>query len=327
MSVKNNTNLSYVDWAKRVDSEGKVDKLVEILSETNEVMESSVLVQSNSATSHRTTIRSGLPTPEWRRLNKGVQPSKSTTVQVDDTMGMLETYSQVDKSLADLNGNVKEFRLSEDKAFIEAMGQEFSTTFIYGDVSVDSEKFQGLAPRFNDMSAENGGQILDGGGTESANTSIWLMTWDDTIAHFIFPKGQKAGLQANDKGEQTDTTNGLYEIYRTHYKWDVGFVVRDWRYIVRIANVDVGDLTKNAATGADLIDLMVQAIELRHAERGKPVFYANRTIRSYLRRQISNKTINATISLENIAGKKVLMFDGIPVRMVDAILNTESVVS
>lgn len=326
MPVLNQTNLSYADWAKRVDPNGKVDTIIEILSETNEVMEDAVVRESNGATSHRTTIRSGLPAGTWRKLNYGVQPEKSTTVQVDDSIGMLETYSEVDKSIADLEGNVNEFRLSEDMAFIEGLGQTFADTLIYGDTDVNPERFMGFAPRFNDLSAANGGQIIDAGGTESANTSIWLVTWDVNICHLIFPKGQKAGFQSNDKGQTTkdSETRGLYEIYRTHYKWDVGLTVRDWRYIVRIANVDVGDLTKDAASGADLVDLMSQALELLHSQgRGKPVFYVNKTIKSFLRRQIKNSN-NVHLNLTEVAGKHVMSFDGVPVRRIDALINTEA---
>jgi len=73
---------------------------------------------------------------------------------------------------------------------------------------------------------------------------------------------------------------------------------------------------------------MAQAIELLHTQgRGKQVFYCNQKIKSFLRRQISNKVANSTLMMENVAGKHVMTFDGIPVRRVDAILNTEAVVS
>jgi hypothetical protein len=187
----------------------------------------------------------------------------------------------------------------------------------------------GFAPRFNDLSAANGGNIVDGGGTGSDNSSIYLVTWDDNICHFIFPKGQKAGLQSNDKGHVTkeDATKGLYEIYRTHYKWDVGLCVRDWRYIVRIANVDNSALTKDASSGADLPDLMSQAIEKLHSMgRGKPVFYMNRTLRSALRRQIKNSA-NVNITMDEVGGKHVMSFDGIPVRLTDALTSAEAQVT
>ena len=164
MATLGTTALTLLDWARRVDPEGKIAKIVEILNDTNEILEDMAWVEGNLPTGHKTTIRSGLPSVAWRLLNYGVQPSKSRTVQVTDSCGMLEAYSEVDKALADLNGNTPEFRLSEDRAFLEAMNQELATTLFYGNTATDPEKFLGLAPRFNDLSAENGGNILTGGG-------------------------------------------------------------------------------------------------------------------------------------------------------------------
>ena len=330
MATIGNGNPTLADFAKRLDPDGRVDAIVELLSETNEILEDMAFVEGNLPTGHRTTIRSGLPSATWRKLNYGVQPSKSTTVQVTDQCGMLEAYAEVDKALADLNGNTAEFRLSEDRAFLEAMNQEMATTLFYGDSSVTPEKFMGLAPRFSDATnAENKDNILSGGGTGSNNTSVWLVVWGPNTAHGIFPKGSTAGLHQKDLGEVTleDANGGKYQGYRTHYKWDIGLTVRDWRYIVRIANIDVTALTKDASAGADLIDLMVQALEIvPNLGLGRPVFYCNRTIRSFLRRQITNKS-NVNLSLEDFAGRRVLAFDGVPVRRCDAILNTEAAVS
>ncbi|EPE5434245.1 major capsid protein, partial [Escherichia coli] len=79
-------------WGKRVDPNGKVDKIIELLGQTNPILQDMPFVEGNLPTGHRTTIRSGLPSATWRLLNYGVQPSKSTTVQVTDSVGMLETY-------------------------------------------------------------------------------------------------------------------------------------------------------------------------------------------------------------------------------------------
>lgn len=319
------------DWARRIDPEGKIAKIVEILNLTNEILDDMMFVEGNLATGHKTTIRSGLPSVTWRLLNYGVQPSKSRTVQVTDTIGMLEAYAEVDKSLADLNGNTAEFRFSEDVSFIEAMSQELATTLFYGNTATDPEKFLGLAPRYNSLSAENAENILVGGGSSSVNTSIWLIFWGSQTCHGIFPKGQKTGLQHNDLGEVTlddsATPAGKFQGYRTHYKWDVGFTLRDWRYVVRICNIDVSNLKNDAATGADLIDLMVQALEIVPSMGlGTPVFYCNKTIKSFLRRQISNKS-NVNLTMETAGGKHVLHFDGVPVKKCDALLSTEATIS
>jgi hypothetical protein len=243
---------------------------------------------------------------------------------------MLEAYAEVDKSLADLNGNTGAFRLSEDRAFLESMNQTMANTLFYGDTGTDPEKFMGLSARYNSTSAESGDNILLGGGSGSDNTSVWLVCWGPNSLHGIYPKGSQAGLNHHDLGEVTleDAANGKYQGYRTHYKWDVGMTVRDWRYAVRIPNIDISALTKDASgASANLVDLMVQAIELLpNTNLGRCVFYGNRTISSILRRQITN-TSNVRLSMDEVAGKRVMSFDGIPFRRNDALLKTEALVS
>lgn len=325
MATLNGNGLTLLDIAKRKDPDGKVAKVAELLTETNGILDDAVFVECNDGTSHRTTVRTGLPAVAWRKLNYGVPNSKSRTAQVKDSAGMLETYSKTDKALIDMSGDPGAVRMSEDRAFIEAMNQEMATTMFYGDTSVHPERFLGLAPRYNDLSAENGDNIIDAGGTGADNTSIWLVVWGENTCHGIYPNGSQGGISHRDLGEDTanDGNGGEYQIYRTHYKWDCGLTVRDWRYVVRIANVDVSALTKDASAGADLIDLMVQAVETLPGEiMGRASFYANRTVRSFLRRQITNKD-NVWLNMGEVAGKKVVQFDDIPVRRTDAILNTE----
>ena len=328
MGTLSTTNPTLADVASRMTADGKIDpQIVEMLNETNEVLDDMTVIEANGFTEHKTTVRSGLPAGTWRKLNYGVQPEKSRTVPVKDSMGMLETYAEVDKALADLNGNSAAWRLSEDRAFVEGMNQTMATTLFYGDSSADPEKFMGLAPRYNSLSAENAMNIIDAGGTGSDNASIWLIVWGPNTCHTIFPKGSAAGLQSRDLGEHTltDAAGGRYQGYRTHYKWDIGAVLRDWRYVVRIANIDVSDLTKNASAGADLIDVMTQALELvPNIGMGRPAFYMPRKIRSFLRRQITNKVAASTLTMEEVSGKKVVAFDGVPCRRTDALLLTEA---
>lgn len=328
MATLSTTNPTLADVASRLTADGKIDPMiVEMLNETNEILDDMTVIEANGFTEHKTTVRSGLPTGTWRKLNYGVQPEKSQTVPVKDSMGMLETYAEVDKALADLNGNSATWRMSEDRAFVEGLNQTMATTLFYGDSSADPEKFMGLAPRYNSLSAENGGNIIDAGGSGSDNASIWLVVWGPNTCHTIYPKGSPAGLQHRDLGEHTltDAQGGKYQGYRTHYKWDLGATLRDWRYVVRIANIDVSELTKNASAGADLIDLMTQALELiPNIGMGRPAFYMPRKLRSFLRRQITNKVAGSTLTMEEVAGKKVVAFDGVPCRRSDALLLTEA---
>jgi hypothetical protein len=329
MGVIGNTLPTLLDLARRIDPDGKVNAIAEQLVQTNEVLEDMQWKEGNLTTGEKTTVRTGLPAVTWRKLNYGVQPSKSVTAQITDTTGMLEAYAEVDKALADLNGNTSAWRMSEDAAFLESMNQTMAATTFYGDTTTNPERFVGLAPRFSSVStatAASAASVIDAGGTGTDNMSVWLICWGPQTVYGIYPKGSKAGFTHEDLGQVTllDANNGRFEGYRTHYKWDCGLTVRDWRYVIRIANIDSSDLTKNAATGADLVDLMAQAVELLPTQSmGKPVFYVNARVRSFLRRQIMAKTAYQ-LTADTVAGKQVISFDGIPVRRSDQLLATES---
>jgi hypothetical protein len=327
MAVIGDTVATLGDIGKRLDANGKIDKIIEMLSMTNEILDDMMFMEGNLPTGHKTTIRTGLPSSAWRLLNYGVPQSKSRTQQITDTCGMLESYAEVDKALADLNGNTAAFRTSEDHAFVQSMNQEMARTLFYGDTGKNPERFLGLAPRYSTLNkskapaAEN---VIDAGGTGNGLTSVWLSSWGAQTAFGIYPKGSKAGLQHTDLGEVTlqDANGGQYQGYRTHYKWDIGLVVRDWRYIVRIANINLATITNE-----NLIKFMIMAVERLPDEKlGRPVFYMNRQARTHLRLARLGLS-NVRLTFDNVEGKKVMAFDEIPVRRSDAISLTETAVA
>lgn len=346
MATIGTSALTYADWAKRLDDGYKVARIIELLSQTNEILEDMMVVEGNLPTGHKTTIRSGLPQATWRLLNQGVPNAKSTTAQIVDTVGNLETYAVIDKDIADLNGNTQEFRLSEVKAFLEGMSQQVAATLIYGNQFVNPERFTGFAPRYSSISttaSNTANNVLSGGGLANTNTSIWIHVWGDDTAHATFPKGKITGLQHRDMGEWpvSDASGNTYQAYRDHFKWEIGYVLRDWRYVVRIADIDITQLT--GVSAANLINLIVRGIyrlptqpvsagtiqtsdtpEVR-ANMGRTIIYCNRVIRTYLDLQAMNKT-NVLLRIEEFDGKPITTFRGIPVRTCDAILNNEATI-
>lgn len=332
MPASATTHPTLVDLVKRQDPDGKIAAIAEILNETNPILDDMVWVEGNLQTGHRTTIRSGIPAPTWRKLYGGVQPSKSTTVQVTDNTGMLEAFAECDKALADLNGNTPAFRLSEDSAHIEGMNQEVADTLFYGNEGTEPEAFTGLAPRYNDTTADNGDNIIDGAGTGSDNASIWLIIWGPQTIHGIVPKGSVGGLQMKDMGEvvieNVDGSGGRMVAYRSHYRWDCGLTVRDWRYAVRIANIDKSALTADASSGANLPDLMFEAIErIPNTAMGRAVFYMPRKVLTKLRQQSANGVSSSTLTFDNLGGIPVTSFHGIPIKRTDALAGDEATVS
>lgn len=330
MATLSSNALTLVDFAKRLDPDGKVPTIVELLSQTNEILADMTWMEGNLPTGHRTTVRTGLPTAAWRLLNQGVQPTKSTTAQIDEACGMLEAWSEVDKDLAMLNGNTAAFRLSEARSFLEAMNIEMAQTLFYGNVGLAPEEFTGLAARYSLLSAANGQNIVDGGGTGSDNSSIWLAVWGDQTVHGIFPKGSKAGLIHNDHGEQTiETSSGIagtrLRAFQDQWQWKCGIALKDWRYVVRIPNIDISQLVAKSSA-ADLIELMIKATHrIINLRMGKPAFYMNRTVFQMLDIQRRDDIISGGgLVYKEVDGVVVPTFRSIPIRIVDALLETEA---
>lgn len=339
MSTLATTNLTLADWAKRTDPDGRIPIIAELLSQSNEVLEDCVFKEGNLPTGERVVVRTGLPAVYWRALNQGIPSSKSTTAQVDEAAGILEARSEVDKDLAMLNGNTAQFRLSEDTAFLEAMNQTQATTLFYGNPGTDPKQFLGIAPRYSSLSATNAQNILSAGGSGSDNTSVYLIVWGDQTVYCHFPKGSKAGLIHEDLGEQTvyNSDGTRLQAYATRYQWKNGLVVKDWRYVVRICNIDVSDLigqtgTQAASAATNIVKLMARSLyRIPNMAMGRAAFYMNRTVHSGLSIAALDKSqyvlkINEGLSQFGTP-YSWLSFLGVPLRRVDAIVNTEAVVS
>lgn len=329
-------NLTLLDWAKRTDPDGRIPVVAELLSQRNEILTDAVWKEGNLPTGERVVIRTGLPDVYYRALNQGIPTSKSTTAQVDEGCAILEARSEIDKDLAMLNGNTAAFRLSEDTAFLEAMNQKWANTMFYGNPQSDPKTFLGLAARYSNPAATNGENIMRA--SALAGTSVYLVCWSDQTVYCPFPKGSKAGLIHEDLGEQTVySSDTRMQALTTRYQWKGGLVVKDWRYVVRICNLPVADLSTQSgsqeATDATLlIKMMARALyKLPNQNMGRCVFYMNRAAHAGLSIQAmdrSNGVLNIQQSVTQFGTPSSwLTFLGVPIRCCDAILNTEDLVA
>lgn len=329
-------NLANV--TKRMDPDGSIARIAELLEQSNPIISDIPLIEGNLPTGHRTTIRSDLPTPTWRKLNYGVRPTKTTTAQVDDSIGMLEAFTEIDKDLAMLNGNSAEFRMSEDIPHIEGMSNTMATTIFYGDTDTDPEKFLGLSARYDTLAlagkptATVGSSklpnVINFGGSTGDLTSMWYVVWGEDTVHGIYPKGSQAGLLTEDLGELTlkDNDGGSFRGFQSHYQWKMGMVVRDWRYIVRLCNIDLAqldDATHQAQLYKDMIKMM-HAVPAKGRNRG--TFYAGAAVSAMLDMAAVEKS-NAALGMKEVFGEEVLSFRGRPIRECNAIIETEAVIS
>lgn len=336
MAVLNAKHPTLVDLASMPDMKD-AGEVINLLAQFNPILMDAPAFECNDGTRHKTTVRTGLPTPTWGRLYKGIPQSKGQRQSVVDTTGFLESSAEVDTRLIDIVEKAEEkasLRLEEAEGHLEAMSQEAASAIFYHDTAVDPEKPMGFAPRFNDYTAENGGQIIDGGALAGQTdcTSIWMITWDKKASHLLYPKGSKAGIDRFDRGIQkaTDGAGDSFFVYQEDFRWHLGLSVRDWRYVVRIPNIDISELTLDASSGADLVERMTQAHYKHYGRRtkvGKTMLYANTTIVKFLdfqSRRNTNVNMFLTQGQSGENAEEVLMFRGVPIRETDAILSTET---
>ncbi|MES2055211.1 MAG: hypothetical protein V4564_04655 [Pseudomonadota bacterium] len=337
MATIGNSFLNLIDMYKGAGgSAAQTGEVIEVLRQLNPLMEDAVTAECNMGTVHRHTIRTGLPTVSWGMLYQGIPQSKSTTQQVDDTTGFVEGLSTVDTRLLDISPNPAAVRLSEGRAYLEAMAQEVQRGFFYHDTVATPERFKGLAARYNKIGGVGAGnQIVDAGGSGSDNTSIWFVTHGDNYTTLIHPKGTKAGVTREEKGEQrtADANGNVYYVKEELFRQHVGVAVRDWRFNTRIANVDYSDTLTGAV---DLYKFMRQAyykLQGRRAAKmsgdvpaqGRTVIYMNRDVLSALD-ALGTNTANGALMLKpmELQGQEVLSYRGIPIRETDALINAEA---
>ena len=337
-----NGKATLMDVALRLDPQGKVADIAELLMQRNEILLDIPWMEGNLPTGHQGTVRTGIPQAVWRSYYQGVAPNKSQVAKVTDTCAMLEARSEVDADLADLNGNTAAFRLSESTAFTEGISQQMTQAVFYSNTATQPERILGLAPRYSSLSAANGTNVISAGGSGSDNTSIWLVVWGQDTVTGIYPKGSQAGLYHEDLGkiDAFDGNNNRFRAYADIWKWKCGLHVKDWRCAVRIANIDVSDLVGQTGTQAstaatNIIKLMIRAMaRVPRVGMGTPAFYANRTIVEMLSIMALDRSQNA-LSIQDAAYQfgeigvsvRELRFFGVPVRVVDQLVTTEAVVS
>jgi hypothetical protein len=348
-------HVTLMDWARKFGPDGKLLPIANLLSQSNEIVQVMPFMEGNLPTGHKASVQTGLPLPILRRFYQGVPPSKGGVNTIEDVCANQQSRNEVDQKLAELNGDVGAFRLSEALPHFEANTQLFAQQMMYGDTSVNKDGILGLTPRYNAIGARNGvvpassANIIDSGGTGNNNTSVWLVVWGSNTVTGIFPKGSKAGLDHQDLGliDAFDANNARYRAYAELWDWVYGLHVKDWRFAVRIANINVNDLAGRTGTQANgvvssLLYTMIDAMaHIPSMGMGSATFLASRLVKSRLSQMALDKSQNALgfngsldqfgkVGPGSVAGSGkdiqggMLTFQGVPVLTVDALSNAEA---
>ena len=336
-----------LDLTSRINGAGKQMPIAEMLSQCNDIWDDLPLREANEVGGHDFAFRTSLPAGAWRSYNVGVPYAKSTTAKSRVGVGSLEDYSQVDRMLAEDSGDIQSFRMNEDIAFLEGMGQTMAQCVMYGNTVNIPAQFMGLSTFYNTVTtatAQNASNVLDGNGIGSSNTSLWLIGWSPRTIYGVFPRGSRAGLSMEDKGDTVpgfDAAGNRFEAYTTWFRQQMGIVPEDWRYGVRAANIDVTAAGLAGPNAVDLFAMMAQMVMLpptlskrssgittsdNPTDPGsgvRPVFYCNRTTRRWMDVQ-GMRDRNVLITIKDAAGIPQDMYRDIPVKILDQIIITEA---
>ncbi len=325
-NIDGSTVRTLAEWGTFFKKDGKAHNIIELVNAENTILDDIPWKEATDLDGNQTALRTALPTPYWRKLYKGVPPSKSRVTIVKDPIGRLESRSLVDAAFKEIYGaQFAPYRLSEAKAHMEAMRQEVATALFYGNVKDNPEGIHGFAPRY---AYKNGPHVVDAGGTGAALTSIFGVVWGENEAMGIFPRESSAGLSHKDLGE-ADALDGDGNAFRAIsdlYVWHVGLSVRDWRSVVRICNIPVGALVK-AKGDSGFIDLHRLTIMAKNKippeKRARMRWYVNQEVMTALELQATDAG-HVNLHYGDLFNSKGIPFlHGAAVRQCDALLTTE----
>lgn len=312
--------LTLLELANRSNGKNLLP-IANVLSEENRILEDMPWVMSNKQTSHIITRAQYEPPGSWSQINRGVPSEAGRTIQVEEYMGSLESYSNVDDRLIRLAENKRRARSDEDMLHVRGMYKNFVENIVYGALADEARSFDGLATRRDSI----GTNCYDNGGSGSDLTSLWIVQWGRQRVHGIYPKGSSGGIRMEDLGLRTKEVSGEgeYQVWKTHFEVTGGIAVHDERSLKRIANIETSGST-------DIFDhdLLIQAlIDLPDSGQGA-VIYVNKTLMAQMVSNAVNKT-NVQYTMDQPYGNKppLVRFMGYPVKLVEQIVDTEDAVS
>ena len=128
----------------------------------------------------------------------------------------------------------------------------------------------------------------------------------------------------------TDGSGNAYYGKEELFTWNVGLAVKDWRYVSRIANVDVSLMQAGSVALYDFMRKAYWQLQSRRVAGGSLAIYCNRDVMEALDALSTNAgASDSFIRLKpmEIQGQEVLTYRGIPIRETDALLNNEAQVT
>lgn len=318
MSVIVSTQMmNIVEAHKREGFTTKLEFLLE-LAKRNDLLQFAPWYTSSDGAFHKSLKAVRLGKGKFTKINGPVPTISSSSDTVTDPITYYQADSIVDDTLLKTAKDRTKVRDSEDVANTQGFLNDWLYQLIYNTDATDG--LLGFAPRRPSIDNK---YTWSAGGTTGNQSSMYLMEFGQQGFNFRYPEGARPGISTDDRGRvrvsTPDGTGSMWAWIR-HFEMIAGIEIKDERALQRLANVLV---TSTTITAANFIKMKNQL-----PNRGKDaVAFCNRTIHSIIENSAYEKS-NMAYSIRDVEGfGPVTRFVGIPVMMMESILDTESVLS
>jgi hypothetical protein len=316
------TPLTLLDLRSSVQTvDGGIIRVAEILVEDNEALTDIPWVAGNLLTGDIHYKRTVMPFAQKRLVNQGVKASVSKKEAETDTCVEIASRSVVDMGELRIAPDAAAYLALEARPHIAVMGETVVRTLFHGD---GSDGVLGLRTRYNKINnapKDRARQIIDAEGAGTNLTSVYIVKWDSQELSGIYPKNTAMGLETTTLTNQLvpDKDGELFRAHITDYSQFIGLKLRDPRFVARVCNIDMDDMTTDAAARRKLFQLLITAKNrIWHASQGRVVMYMNPDLANIVELAAFEKE-NTVVGYKDGITKdtRILTFSGIPIRRND----------
>lgn len=320
-------NGSLLELMKQRAPNGDALTIAEVLNQDNLIMQDAKWIRANGELFHKMNFRTKLPEGTRRRINEGVLASASQTADKVVGIAAYAGRSLIDVDLVNLAPDPAQYRMNEARAHIEGMAQKWVQDLLYANKTEDVESFNGLANllgKLKDSENLSIPTIVNAGGTGNNLTSIYAVVWGENQAFCLYPKNAQTpgDITRKEMGivsiDDPNKAGGRYLAYEDYFFMKGGFGHANPRSIGRICNID--------PTAPFDEDMLIDLLNNMDIDKGQAFIYLNRSMFGQIQKRVNDKA-NVNYSPVEVWGKPQTSFLGVPLRRVDAILNTESQVN
>ena len=321
--------LTLSEQMKQLGPGGNLLDVVNVLTEINEIDIDAPYLMANDRFTDVSSKVIKLPPVGTRRINRGSPGGVGRTAQHREFIEILEPRPYIDTLLLDSEPDGgAQARLNQIKLFVESMAQAKADHIIYGSNAEDGEVIDGLATRYNDLAMPS---VYTVGGSGDDTTSLYIVEWDTARCHMIYPKAvptagglQALGVVEHDNGRQRieDDNGNAFDALESVIRVAFGLKILDDRSVARLANIESTGSTNNLIADKKF-HLLVEAFNKLPSRGRKGVIYVNVDVKTQFDIWALDR-LNGCWLVDQPSGAPVTVWQGHPIRMVDAIRSDET---